>query len=131
MSMDTIGDFLTVIRNGIRASHASVTVPYSKLKMNIADILKEEGYVRDVMLEEDEKKHKFLKIALKYKGNESVIHEIKRLSRPGLRIYEGSSRLQPVIGGLGIAIVTTNRGVMTNKKAKRLGVGGEVLCTIW
>jgi small subunit ribosomal protein S8 len=131
MSVDTIGDFLTIIRNGTRASLASVTIPYSKLKDAVSRILKDEGYIKDFAVEEDEQKHKYLKIALKYREGESVIHEIKRVSKPGRRVYEGFSGFQPVIGGLGVAIVTTNRGVMTNKKARRLGVGGEVLCTIW
>jgi small subunit ribosomal protein S8 len=129
--VDTLGDFLTIIRNGVLASKKQVVAPYSHLKYKVAQLLKDEGFIKDVLIEEDKSKHKQLRVLLKYIENESVIHEIKRISTPGRRMYESVAHLQPVIGGLGIAILTTNRGVMTNKQARRLLVGGEVICTVW
>lgn len=131
MSKDMIGDFLTVIRNGIMASKPSVHVPYSKLKHQIADLLKEEGFVRDAVVEGDSVATRRIKVMLKYVDGESVIHEIDRKSTPGLRKYTGSRTIKPVIGGLGISVLTTSKGIMTNKKAKALGVGGELICTVW
>jgi len=131
MSIDSIGDFLTVIRNGVLAIKREVTVPYSRMKHQIADLLKSEGFIRDVSITEDENKHKQLKLFLKYAEGESVIHEITRISTPGLRRYESAESIKPVIGGLGVSILTTNRGLMTNKKARALNIGGEVICTVW
>lgn len=131
MSIDILGDFLTVIRNGVLASKKQVIAPYSKLKQEIAQILKDEGFIKEIIVEEDESNHKQIKIILKYVDGESVIHEIKRISTPGRRMYESVASLKPVIGGLGISILTTNRGVITNKKAKQLAVGGEIICTVW
>lgn len=131
MSIDTLGDFLTIIRNGVLASKRQVVAPYSNMKHQIASILKDEGFIRDVTTEENENGHQQLKVTLKYVDGESVIHEITRISTPGRRNYESVANLQPVIGGLGIAILTTNRGVITNKKARQLKVGGEVICTVW
>jgi len=130
MSIDTIGNFLTIIRNGIMASLPDVTAPYSNLKYQIASILKEEGFICDFGIEGDGA-HKTLKVVLKYVDGESTIHEITRVSKPSRRVYKGVSSLEPVIGGLGIAVLTTPRGVITNKKAQKLGVGGEVICTVW
>ena len=126
MSIDTVGDFLTIIRNGVMVSKPSVQAPFSTLKHTIALLLKEEGFVRDVVVED-----RHLKISLKYVGGESVIHEINRVSSPSRRVYKGGDSIKPVIGGLGISIVTTNKGIMTDKKAKALNVGGEVICTVW
>lgn len=131
MSIDTIGDFLTVIRNGVLAIKREVSVPYSRMKHQMADLLKSEGFIKDVVIETDKNNHKQLKVLLKYAEGESVIHEITRISTPGLRRYEGADSIKPVIGGLGISILTTNRGLMTNKKARALGVGGEIICTVW
>jgi small subunit ribosomal protein S8 len=131
MSVDTIGNFLTIIRNGVLASKREVTSAYSRLKYQIAQILKQEGFIKDVIVFEDEKKHKYIKIVLKYVGGESAIHEITRISTPGRRVYETVAHLKPVIGGLGVAILTTNCGVITDKQAKQLTVGGEVICTVW
>lgn len=131
MSVDTIGDFLTVIRNGVMASKKEVVTPYSRLKHEIAQILKDEGFVRDVIVEDTGQSYKHLRLMLKYAKGESVIHEINRVSTPGRRTYESIARIKPVIGGLGITILTTHRGVMTHKKARQLGVGGEVVCTVW
>lgn len=130
MSMDVIGDFLTVIRNGIMASMPTVNSSYSNFKYQIASILKNEGFIREVVIEGDGAK-KVIKVVLKYVGNESVIHEIKRISTPGRRFYAGVTQVAPVIGGLGISILTTNRGVMTHKQARQLKVGGEIICTVW
>ena len=132
MSIDTISNFLTIIRNGLRASKAMVVAPYSQLKAEIARILKEEGFIRDFeVLDNPDKVGKELKIYLKYYDGESVIHEIKRVSRPGLRRYKAAKMIEPVIGGLGLSIVSTNQGVMSHLKAKKLGIGGEVICAVW
>jgi small subunit ribosomal protein S8 len=131
MSVDSLGDFLTVIRNGVMASKPFVLSPYSGLKHRIGQILKDEGYIADLAVQQDDRGHKSLKISLKYKDGESVIHHIKRISKPGLRIYESVVRFKPVIGGLGIAIITTHKGVMTSRRARQLNVGGEVLCAVW
>lgn len=131
MSVDTIGDFLTIIRNGIMASKRQLRIPYSRLKNEIATILKDEGFIKDFTVEAEEGSHKFLLVSLKYFKGESVIHEIKRVSTPGRRIYNGIAKFKPVINGLGISILSTNQGVMTNKKARQLNVGGEIICTVW
>jgi len=128
---DPIADMLTRIRNAIVARHPKVDVPASKLKMDIARILKEEGYITNYKLVE-EGARKAIRVYLKYTpGNVSVISEIQRVSRPGCRVYMGSRDIPPVLGGLGINIVTTPRGVMTGTAARKEGVGGEVLCRIW
>jgi len=131
MSVDTIGDFLTIIRNGLMVSKPFIVAPYSNMKFEVAKILKEEGFIKDCLVLEDDPKKKAIKVFLKYVDNESVIHEITRVSKPGRRFYAGSTSVKPVIGGLGISILSTNRGMMTNKKAKELRVGGEVVCTVW
>lgn len=132
MSVDSIGNFLTVIRNAIMVSKTSLTAPYSKINQAIAQILKSEGFIRDFSLESrDDRPGKQLKILLKYVDGESVIHEITRLSRPGRRLYRAINNVKPVIGGLGIAIISTNRGIMTDKQARQLNVGGELLCQLW
>ena len=131
MSVDAIGDFLTVIRNGVMAGKRQVVSPYSNLKHEIARVLLDEGYIESVTPQELEAPKKQLMIGLKYVSGESVIHAIDRKSKPGLRLFYGHASLKPVIGNLGISIVTTNRGVMSGKKARNLGVGGELLCTVW
>jgi len=131
MSIDTVGNFLTIIRNGIMVTKKSVTAPYSKVKHEIATILEDEGFIRNFSIETSDKGFKTLKIVLKYVNNESVIHEITRISTPGIRVYEGVTNIKPVIGGLGITILSTNKGIITNRKAKSLSTGGEVLCTVW
>ncbi len=130
MSIDTIGDFLTIIRNGLMGSKSFVLAPHSKMRASIANILKEEGFIKDAVIVEDAGKKK-LKVLFKYVDGESVIHELTRVSTPGRRAYTGSRTIKPVIGGLGISILTTNRGIISNKKAKELAVGGEVICTVW
>jgi small subunit ribosomal protein S8 len=130
MSIDTVSDFLTVIRNGLSVNKKSVIVPCSNFKIEIAKVLKEEGYIRDYNQQKIENKN-FLVVFLKYVNGESVIHEIKRISRPGRRHYEAAKIIEPVIGGLGISILTTSSGVMTDRQAKKLGVGGEIVCNVW
>jgi small subunit ribosomal protein S8 len=130
MSKDVIGDFLTIIRNGIMRSKLFVTAPYSRMKHAIAENLKQEGFISDVTIE-GEGIEKSLKIILKYVDGESVIHELDRYSRPGRRIYTAAKHIKPVVGKMGISILTTSKGVITDKKARELGLGGEVLCTVW
>lgn len=130
MSKDVIGDFLTIIRNGIARSKPYVVAPHSRIKHEMALLLKEEGFIRDVELI-GEGVSRQIKVQLKYNSGESVIHEIVRISTPSCRMYEGASQLRGVSGGFGIAILSTNKGIMTNKKARELSVGGEVLCTVW
>ena len=130
MSVDTIANFLTIIRNGIRISKPFVTAPYSRMNMALASILKKEGFIRDVQ-EVEEDGLKALKISLKYVDGESVIHELKRVSKLSRRSYQGVGEMKPVIGGLGLSILTTNKGVISHKEAKKLGVGGEIICTVW
>jgi small subunit ribosomal protein S8 len=130
MSVDSIGDFLTIIRNGLMASKSSVTAPYSNMRHQIANLLKEKGFVRDVSVAEEGNK-KEIRIVLKYVDGESVIHEITRMSKPSCRVYSGIKSVQPVIGGLGVTIISTNRGIITHDQAKAWNVGGEVVCTVW
>ena len=132
MSIDTIADFITIIRNGVMVSKSFVTAPYSKMRYSIAQILKNEGFIHDfVIVNADSDAQKRIKVVLKYVDGESVIHEIQRISKPGRRVYVGSQAIKPVIGQLGISILTTNRGIIANQKAKKLSVGGEVICTVW
>lgn len=130
MSKDVIGDFLTIIRNGLMSSKSFVMAPYSNIKLEVANILKDEGFIRDVVIVEDDAK-KSLKVFLKYVSGESVIHAVKRVSTPGRRDYKGVANIKPVIGGLGLSILTTSKGIISHKKAKELGIGGEVICTVW
>jgi len=128
---DPIADFLTRIRNGFRARHGRVDMPPSKLKVEIARILKEEGYISNVKVVEEEKK-KVLRVVLRYTPDgESVISSLTRISRPGRRVYVGRSEVPRVLGGMGINILTTPRGVMTGKSARKAGVGGEILCEVY
>jgi len=126
---DPIADLLTRIRNAQFASRANVSMPSSRLKIAICEVLRAEGYIKDFHVENDVKPE--LSIALKYHEGTPVIEEIARISRPGLRIYRDAERLPRVKGGLGIAIVSTNKGVITDKAARRDGIGGEVLCTVF
>jgi len=131
MSVDAIGDFLTIIRNGLMVSKLRIVAPHSRIKFEIATILKDEGFIRDCLVLDGQNDQKSIEIKLKYVGGESVIHEIERVSKPGCRSYAGTKGVKPVIGGLGISILSTSRGVMTNIKARELNVGGEVICTVW
>jgi small subunit ribosomal protein S8 len=129
---DTIADMLTRIRNATMVKHQIVQIPVTKMSLAIANILKEVGFIADFENYQEGKKH-YLLLSLKYigKSRKSVISEIKRISKPGLRVYTNSKELPRVLNNLGIAIVSTSKGVMTNLKAKELGIGGEVLCYIW
>ena len=131
MTFDPIADMLTRIRNALTAKHTEVSVPASQIKIAIANLLVEEGYITaaEVNVEGTEKS---IKITLKYGPNgEKVISGIKRISTPGLRIYAGVEELPKVINGLGIAIISTNKGIITDREARKLGVGGEVLAYVW
>ncbi len=128
---DPIADFLTRIRNANMVKHESVEVPASKMKKNIADILKNEGFVRDVEYIEDDKQG-IIRVFLKYgKNNERVISGIRRISKPGLRSYVKADEVPKVLNGLGIAIVSTSEGVMTDKDARAKKIGGEVIAYVW
>ena len=129
---DPIADMLTRIRNANTAKHDTVDVPASKMKLAIAEILLEEGYIKKFDIIEDGN-FKTIHITLKYGAdkNEKIISGIKRISKPGLRVYAGKEELPRVLGGLGIAIISTNHGVVTDKKARELQVGGEVLAFVW
>jgi small subunit ribosomal protein S8 len=130
MSMtDPIADLLTRIRNGQAASKAQVTMPASKAKKALANVLRSEGYIGDIVEETVDGKPQ-LTITLKYHDGKPVIDSLKRVSRPGLRIYRGKDELPKVLGGLGVAIVSTSKGVMSDREARALGEGGEVLCTV-
>lgn len=130
MSVDTIGNFITIIRNGVKVSAPFVKAPYSKMNSAIAKILEREGFIRHVEeIEQDGKKR--LKINLRYVEGESVIHDLKRISKLSCRSYTGVNTIRPVIGGLGLSILSTNQGVVSHKQAKKLGIGGEVICTVW
>jgi small subunit ribosomal protein S8 len=129
---DTISDMLTRIRNATMVKHQIVQIPATKMSLAISSILKEEGFIEDFE-SYTEGKFKYLLISLKYigKSRQPVIRKIKRVSKPGLRVYSNSKELPRVLDNLGIAIISTSKGVMTNLKAKDLGIGGEVLCYIW
>lgn len=130
---DPIADMLTRIRNANSAYHEKVEIPASKMKAAVLDILKEEGFVKNY---ESVNEGKTLKVTLKYGSNygsnkEKVITGIKRISKPGLRVYAGKEELPRVLGGLGIAVISTSQGVMSDKKARKLGLGGEVIAYVW
>ena len=129
---DPIADMLTRIRNANTAKHDTVDVPASKMKLAIANILVDEGYIAKYDLVEDGA-FKTIHITLKYGAdkNEKVISGLKRISKPGLRVYANTEDMPKVLGGLGTAIISTNKGVVTDKEARKLGVGGEVLCFVW
>ena len=127
---DAIADMLTRIRNAGNAGHPTVTIPASNLKKAIAQILLDEGYIAKFECEDDNKQGT-ITVTLKYSGKKHVISGIKRISKPGLRTYADKENLPYVLGGLGIAIISTSKGVMTDKSARKLGVGGEVLAFIW
>lgn len=128
---DPIADFLTRIRNANTVYMEKVEIPASKTKKNLANILKEEGYIKDVEYIEDGKQG-FLRLYLKYGANrEKVISGLKRISRPGLRVYAQKDEVPKVLGGLGIAVISTSQGLMTDKEARKAGIGGEVMCYIW
>ena len=126
---DPIGDMLTRIRNAQATEKQSVVIPASKVKQAIAQVLKDEGYIEDFAVRENDGKA-MIEIGLKYYAGKPVIEKIERVSRPGLRIYKGRDDIPRVMNGLGVAIVSTSRGVMTDRRARETGVGGEVLCVV-
>lgn len=129
---DPIADMLTRIRNGNTVYHEKVDVPASKLKQEVARILLEEGFVKNVEYSQNEAGHSVIRIFLKYGSNkERVISGLKRISRPGLRVYAGKDEVPKVLGGMGIAVLSTSNGIMTDKSARQQGIGGEVLCYVW
>ena len=129
---DPIADMLTRIRNANTAKHDTVEIPASKMKVAIAEILLKEGFIKSFDIKE-EGAYNNIVITLKYgqDKNEKIITGLKRISKPGLRVYANSEELPKVLGGLGVAIISTNKGVLTDKEARKLGVGGEVLCYVW
>jgi small subunit ribosomal protein S8 len=128
---DAIADMLTRVRNASSAKHETVDIPASNIKKDIAKILLDEGYIRNIEFIEDGKQG-IIRVALKYTGSkQNVISGIKRISKPGLRVYANKDELPKVLGGLGVAVISTSKGVMTDKKARVEGVGGEVLAFIW
>ena len=131
MNTDPIADMLTRIRNAVLARHDTVAMPTSKIKKQIADILKNEGFVKNCILEA-KKPQGIIKIDLRYdeKGNPLLLG-LKRVSKPGLRVYASKDKIPSVYGGMGISIISTSQGIMTGENAKRKGVGGEVLCYVW
>jgi len=126
---DPISDMLTRIRNANRAMLPQVLVPHSKLKESVAGILKSEGYVADVAV--DNQPFKTIKITLKYTGRKPVIEGLQRVSRPGLRRYSGATEVPRVLGGMGISILSTSQGILTAVQARKKNVGGEILCIVW
>ena len=128
---DTIGDFLTIIRNASMAHKESCTTQHSKMRAAIAVILKDEGYIKDFSEGQDEKGFKTLTLTLKFAGNTPAITGIERHSKPGRRLYYGCKDIPRVLGGLGVAILTTSKGVMRARDAREAGVGGELVCKVW
>ncbi|MCR5201625.1 MAG: 30S ribosomal protein S8 [Lachnospiraceae bacterium] len=133
MTSDPIADMLTRIRNANTAKHDTVDIPSSKMKISIAEILLNEGYIQKYDVVDDGKGFKNIHVTLKYSAGKSerIITDLKRISKPGLRVYVGKENIPYVLGGLGIAIISTNKGVMTDKDARKNNVGGEVLAFVW
>lgn len=127
---DPISDFLLRIRNASKAKKLRVEIPASKMKQGLAEILKKENYIHDYSIVEDNKQN-FIKIQLKYRDGLSAITGLKRISKPGLRVYKDSKELPRVLNGLGTAVISTSRGLLTDKEARALAIGGEVICYIW
>jgi small subunit ribosomal protein S8 len=127
--IDPIADMLTRIRNASRALLPTVVMPHSKMKESLANILKAEGYISEVAVEG--KLPKTIKVRLKYEGKKCVIEGLKRVSKPGLRNYVGATEIPRVLGGLGVAVVSTSEGVMTGQEARKKNIGGELLCYVW
>jgi small subunit ribosomal protein S8 len=132
MSMtDPLADMFTRIRNGSTAKFDKVDMPFSKMKREIARLLKEEGFIRNFKVVTDERRHEQLRIFLKYDGNRKPIIHIRRVSRPGRRVYVRNDRIAPVMGGLGITVLSTPKGILSDKAARQAHAGGEVICHVW
>ena len=129
--MDAVGDFLTVLRNAAMVYKRTMSVPYSNFKAEVARVLKEEGFVKDYKKEVVDGVKDRLVVYLRYVDGECAIHEIKRMSTPGCRSYKGIANIRPLLGGLGLAILSTNRGVISDRAARKENVGGEVICHVW
>jgi small subunit ribosomal protein S8 len=130
MMTDPVSDMLTRIRNGLGAGLREVSIPASKLKIRIAEIMREQGYLEGLVVEADSKQG-VLKVRLKYDKDESVVTGLKRVSRPGRRVYVSSDEIPSVLNGMGIAILSTSSGIITDAQARQAHVGGELLCTVW
>ena len=132
MVTDPIADMLTRLRNAAKAKHQRVDVPSSKLKVEIARILKEEGFISSFKVVEEGKHRKVLRVQLKYTSDRRcIISDLRRISRPGSRVYVAAAEIRPVVGGLGVSILTTPRGLMSGRSARKARIGGEVLCEVW
>ena len=127
---DPLADLLTRIRNGQSANKPTVSMPSSKLKVSVCRVLKQEGYIEDFAVKESENNKSVLDVSLKYYQGQPVIESIQRVSKPGRRVYKGADDLPKVLGGFGVAIISTSSGLMTDKEAREVGHGGEVLCTV-
>ncbi len=129
---DPIADMLTIIRNAQKANFEKIKITSSKIKKSILDIMKKEGYIKDFQEIVEKNGRKFLQIDLKYdKNGLPVIHTIEKISKPGIRIYLSYDEIKPVMGGMGISIISTNKGILTDKEARKNKVGGEVICRVW
>jgi small subunit ribosomal protein S8 len=128
---DPVADYLSRVRNAISAKHDKVDIPMSKIKVEITRILKEEGFIQNYKLQEEDKKQGTIRLFLKYSDGTPVITGLKQVSKPGRRIYAHKDKIPKVVGGLGIAIVSTSKGIMTGDQSHKTGVGGEVLCQVW
>lgn len=132
MMTDPIADYLTRIRNANNAKKKSVDIPLSKLKVSISELLKEEGYIKGFEIKEEaDSVHKNIRVFLKYSNDQRVISGLKRISKPSLRVYVGKAEVPRVLGGLGVALLSTSKGIMTDKNARKEGTGGEVLLYVW
>lgn len=132
MSMtDPLANMFTLIRNASKARFENVDVPYSKMKHDISKILKEEGFIANFKVVKDEKNHSMIRIALKYDTNRKGLIHIRRVSKPGRRVYVGTDRIPSAMSGLGISILSTPKGILTDKAARKTHVGGEILCQVW
>jgi len=129
MINDPIADFLIRIKNGYLAKKTEVSVPYSKIKENLGKILVEEGYLEKLKIKNE--KLKIIELTLKYEGKRPALTDVQRVSKPGLRIYVDKTKIPKVLGGLGITIISTPKGLMTDKEARKKGLGGEVICKVW
>jgi small subunit ribosomal protein S8 len=128
---DTIADFLTRIRNGIKAQHKYVDIPWSRLKENIAVILKDQGFIENFLVRQDNRNRGIMRVFLKYEGRQPVILGLKRVSKPGSRRYIGVDEIPRFHGNLGLSIVSTSQGIMAGTDAKKRGIGGELVCLVW
>ena len=128
---DPIADMFTRIRNGSKAKFEKVDIPSSKMKQEIAKILKEEGFIKNFKVVTDDEQHEMIRVSLKYDVNRKEVIHLRRISKPGRRVYVGKENIPSVMSGLGFSILSTSKGILTNKSAQKAGLGGEVLCYVW